>query len=418
VLKRKEKTTRRHFLEMAAAGMVLSAADLRHALAAAADLGGGQLLAPRPTHFAPRARRVVFLFMNGGFSHVDTFDYKPELQKNHNGKVAAEEPLFEFEGRLIASPFAFERVGQSGLWVSEIFPHFKKVMDDVCVIRTLHSEILQHTQASLQMHTGSASVTMPSVGSWISYGLGTFNRNLPSHVVLASKDPYAGAQSWDNSFLPPEHQGVRIIPGDDPIPNLRSSASSVTLQELEQLMLSDLNRKHADFRPADSRLPARDESFRVAQGMMRVAPPLLDVSTEAPSTLETYGVKSDDRTSFAYQCLVTRRLIESGVRVVEVVDSGGGTNNWDAHADVQDHRRNAAGVDQALKAFITDLKERGLLDDTLVVISTEFGRTPWRQHNARPQPLESCLYVSPGRSGCSRRNNVRHDGPVGCRNRR
>lgn len=379
--KRQKKTTRRHFLELAAAGMVLGPADLRRALAAAADLGEGHVLGPRPTHFAPRAKRIVFLFMNGGFSHVDTFDYKPELQKNHNAKIDAKEPLFKFEGRLIASPFAFERAGQSGLWVSEIFPHFKKVIDDVCVIRTMHSDILEHTQASLQMHTGSSSVAMPSVGSWISYGLGTFNRNLPSHVVLAAKDPYAGALSWDSSFLSPVHQGVRIIPGDDPIPNLRSAAPSVTLQELEQLMLRDLNRKHAEVRPADERLRARDESFRVAQGMMRVAPPLLDTSTETPSTLEMYGVPSDDRTSFAYQCLVTRRLLESGVRVVEVVDSGGGTNNWDAHADVQEHRRNAAGVDQALKAFIMDLKERGLLDDTLVVISTEFGRTPWRQHN-------------------------------------
>lgn len=380
-----KKTTRRRFLELAGAGMALGATDLRRALAAAAEVGDGQLLAPKPSHFAPRAKRVVFLFMNGGFSQVDTFDYKPELQKNDDKKVAAEELFYKFEGKLLASPFSFERAGQSGLWISNLFPHLKSVIDDLCVIRSLHSDILEHFQASLQMHTGSATFTMPSVGSWISYGLGTFNPNLPSHVVLASKKPYAGAQAWDNSFLPPEHQGVRIIPGDEPIPNLKSQSRSVTLHELEQVMLGELNRRHADLRSDDARLRARAQSFRVADGMMRVAPPLFDISTESQSTRDLYGLKADDTTSFAYQCLVTRRMLESGVRVVEVVDSGGGSNNWDAHGDINDHRRNALGVDQALKGFIMDMKQRGLLDDTLVVINTEFGRTPWRQHNA-PTP--------------------------------
>ena len=181
-----KKTTRRRFLELAGAGMALGATDLRRALAAAAEVGDGQLLAPKPSHFAPRAKRVVFLFMNGGFSQVDTFDYKPELQKNDDKKVAAEELFYKFEGKLLASPFSFERAGQSGLWISNLFPHLKSVIDDLCVIRSLHSDILEHFQASLQMHTGSATFTMPSVGSWISYGLGTFNPNLPSHVVLAS----------------------------------------------------------------------------------------------------------------------------------------------------------------------------------------------------------------------------------------
>jgi hypothetical protein len=385
MLNARKTTTRRRFLEMAGAGMALGSFDLRRALAAAADLGKAQVLAPKPTHFAPRAKRVVFLFMNGGFSQVDTFDYKPELQKNDNLEVAAEEMFYKFEGKLLRSPYTFQRAGQSGLWVSELFPHFKDVIDDVCVIRSLHSDILEHFQASLQMHTGSATITMPSIGSWLSYGLGSYNPNLPAHVVLANKEPYAGAQGWDNSFLPPEHAGVRIIPGDDPIPNLRSSARSVTLQELEQVMLGELNRRHADVRPSDGRLRARDQSFQVAKGMMRVAPPLFDLTTEPPANLERYGAKPDQPTAFAAQCLITRRLLESGVRVIELVDSGGGSNNWDAHADINDHRRNAAGVDRALKAFLVDLKERGLLDDTLVVINTEFGRTPWRQHNS-PTP--------------------------------
>ena len=382
---RKNKTSRRRFLEMAGGSLALTGADLRHALAVAGEVGGAEVLAPRLTHVRPRASRVVFLFMNGGFSQVDTFDYKPELQKHDNKTVPAEEMFYKFDGKLLRSPFTFQRAGESGLWVSDLFPHFRQVIDDVCVIRSMHSDILEHFQASLQMHTGSATITMPSVGSWLSYGLGTFNANLPSHVVLANMEPYAGAQGWDNSFLPPQHQGVRIIPGENPIANLRSSARSVTLQELEQQMLRDLNRQHLDARSADERLRARDQSFQVAQGMMRVAPPLFDLSTESPATLQEYGIEPGDRKSFSAQCLVARRMLESGVRVIEVVDSGGGSANWDSHADINDHRRNAAGVDQGLKAFINDLKNRGLFDDTLVVINTEFGRTPWRQHNS-PTP--------------------------------
>src|SRR5947209_1326663 len=220
---------RRAFLKCCAAGSL----GLYPALSLAAQLNGGTPLAPRPAHFPPKAKNLIFIFLTGGFSHVDTFDYKPRLQKDHGKKVVnrelrdtADKPFY-----LIRSPFQFGPKGQSGLMVSELFPHLGDLADELCVIRTLHTDILEHFQATLAMHTGSATVPMPSLGSWLSYGLGTCNRNLPPYVILAEHMPYAGAQNWDSSFLPPQHQGVRLLPGDEPIPDLQPGARSVRLQE-------------------------------------------------------------------------------------------------------------------------------------------------------------------------------------------
>ena len=260
--------------------------------------------------------------------------------------------------------------------ISELFPHLGALADDLCVIRSLHTDIVEHFQAVLAMHTGSATVPMPSLGAWLSYGLGTFNAALPSYMVLCEHMPYAGTQIWDSSFLPPIHQGVRIVPGHEPIPDLRRRERPVTLLELEQIMLRDVNERHAALRPNDRDLRSRIASFDVARGMMHEAPAAFDTGREGQGTLGAYGIKEGDTTSFGYQCLIARRLIERGVRVVELIDSGS-NNNWDAHGDMRDHRPKALRVDRAIAGLLADLKQRGLLSQTLVAICTEFGRTPW-----------------------------------------
>lgn len=367
---------RRDFFRQSAFGAVLGGSSLCSLLARAAVENGGHALAPGRTHFAPKAKQLIVLFLTGGMSHVDTFDEKPRLRTDH-GKIV---PSIDLRGTntqpLLGSPFEFRSHGESGLRISELFPQLGTVADELCVIRTLHTDIVEHFQAVLAMHTGSATVPMPSLGSWLSYGLGTFNANLPAYVVLAEHMPYAGSQVWDSNFLPPDHQGVRIVPGNDPIPDLHSATQSVTLAELEQLMLREVNERHARDRPDDRDLRARIGSFDVAKGMMREAPEVFDLTRESDATLQMYGVARGDNKSFAYQCLIARRLIERGVRVVELIDNGS-SDNWDSHGDMQGHRPKAVRVDRAVTALITDLRQRGLLDQTLLAGCTEFGRTPW-----------------------------------------
>lgn len=369
--------SRREFLRRSNAGLAVGA-GLYSALALAAELHDGHPLAPKPSHLPARAKQLIVLFLTGGFSHLDTFDPKPKLNAN-NGRIVPGEGLRDSaQLPLLGSPFKFTACGRSGLMISELFPHLQTVADDLCVIRTLHTDIVEHFQGTLAMHTGSATVPMPSLGAWISYGLGTLNANLPPFVVLAENMPYAGAQVWDSNFLPPHHQGVRIVPGDKPIPDLDANARSVTLQELEQIMLRDVNESHAAQRPGDLNLRARMNSFSTARGMMREAPQVFDIGNESDATLEMYGFKRSENKSFGWQCLVARRLIASGVRVVELIDTGS-SNNWDAHGNTQDHRPKARRVDRAITALIKDLKQRGLLEETLIMCCTEFGRTPWAQ---------------------------------------
>jgi hypothetical protein len=241
---------------------------------------------------------------------------------------------------------------------------------------------------------------MPSIGSWLSYGLGTLNPNLPPYVVLCEHLPYAGAQVWDSSFLPPEHQGMRLIPGDAPIPNLKPPEETATIVELERKLLADLNQVHLRDRSLDPNLRGRMSSFHTAEGMMRVAPEVLNLSGETSQTLTEYGVTPGDRKSFAWQCLMARRFIERGVRTVELIDTGAG-DNWDAHGDMQAHRPKAARVDQALSALLADLDQTGLLDETLVAICTEFGRTPWDKGPGRNHwhKAFSCLLAGAGIKG-------------------
>ncbi len=373
-------SNRRDFLKCSATG--LAAALLHERLCVAARAASGHPLAPRAAHAAPQAKQLVFVFLTGGVSHVDTFDPKPQLAVDHGQTVSAEDLRNITTQPLQQSPFKFRRHGESGLSISELFPHLGTVADELCVIRSLHTDILEHFQSVLAMHTGSATVPLPSLGSWLSYGLGTLNPNLPPYLVLCEHLPYAGSQVWDSSFLPPEHQGTRIIPDDEPIPNLTSQTKSLTVADLERLMLRDVNEAHAAARAGDPQLRARINSFHTAHGMMQVAPRLFELSQETPATLQLYGITDGDHTSFGWQCLMARRMIEQGVRVVELIDSGA-SHNWDAHGNMQDHRPMAQRADQPLAALIADLRQRGLLDETLVVICTEFGRTPWDQGPGR-----------------------------------
>jgi len=380
--------TRREVLQRAAGGF--GAIALHEMLAdearAASIKSSADQLSPKQPHHAPRAKRVIFLYMTGGVSHVDSFDPKPELFANHGKKITVDNwqgKLEEFTRYLKKPDWKFKPGGQSGIEVSDLFPHMRGIVDDLCVIRSMESDHTNHYESTLGMHCGSWEFARPSIGSWVSYGLGTVNRNLPSFVVIAPKTPYAGAQTWGSDFLPGCHQGTQLIPGDNPIPNLRRRVASSKLQELELEMLAKANQRHLDQRPADAALDARIRSFETAFGMQREAPEAMDLSKESEATLKLYGIQPGQKTGFGWQCLVGRRLAERGVRFIELIDVGS-SNNWDAHGNMNTHGPLARNVDQAIAGLITDLKLRGMLDETLVVWTTEFGRTPYHEKADHP----------------------------------
>ena len=380
--------TRREVLQRAAGGF--GAIALHGMLAdearAASIKSSADQLSPKQPHHAPRAKRVIFLYMTGGVSHVDSFDPKPELFANHGKKITVDNwqgKLEEFTRYLKKPDWKFKPGGQSGIEVSDLFPHMRGIVDDLCVIRSMESDHTNHYESTLGMHCGSWEFARPSIGSWVSYGLGTVNRNLPSFVVIAPKTPYAGAQTWGSDFLPGCHQGTQLIPGDNPIPNLRRRVASSKLQELELEMLAKANQRHLDQRPADAALDARIRSFETAFGMQREAPEAMDLSKESEATLKLYGIQPGQKTGFGWQCLVGRRLAERGVRFIELIDVGS-SNNWDAHGNMATHAPLARNVDQAIAGLITDLKLRGMLDETLVVWTTEFGRTPYHEKADHP----------------------------------
>ena len=341
--------------------------------------------AGQPPHHAPRAKHVIMLYMSGGYSHVDTFDPKLRLIREHDVSIGPElraavsgQPTTE---RFLKAPlWSFRPNRHCGTEVSDLFPHIRDVMHEVALIRSMHADHRDHGEATLQLHTGSTTVAMPSLGAWLSYGLGTFNEHLPAHVVISEHRPYSGAQIWSSNFLPGVHSGVLVKPGPQPLPYLRP-ISPPDLQSLELNLLQKLNRRHLSRRANQPHLATRLESFRTAKGLQDLAPQVLDLSRETHRTLGMYGATPGDRTSYAAQCLMARRLVEHGVRFVEVIDAVGACrDNWDAaHRDVGSHAKYARRVDQPVAALINDLKQRGLLDETLIVFCTEFGRTPWAQ---------------------------------------
>jgi hypothetical protein len=328
-------------------------------------------LAPRAPHFPGTAKRVIFMYMSGGASHMDTFDYKPKLV------AAAEAKQKAGSGQPYLRPlWDFKPGGQCGTLVSDLFPHVRECMDDICVVRSMRGDHLDHFEATLGIHTGSVTLPRPSVGSWVSYGLGTENQNLPSFVVLAPQLPYAGSQVWSSDFLPGCHQGTRLLAGVEPIPDLNRRSATPEIQRMELDLLARFNRKHQNVRPAEPALAARIKSFEVAFGMQMEMPEVLDLSKETDATLELYGLERGSTKGFAWQCLVARRMMEHGVRFVELIDVGS-SNNWDAHSNMKSHEPLAKNVDRPIAGLLKDLKSRGLLEDTLVVWTTEFGRSPW-----------------------------------------
>ena len=372
-------TTRRDFLHRASGGFgAVALAGL------VSEMEGADRtpLAPQFGHHAAKADRVIFLFSTGGASHIDTFNHRPQLTKDHGKSITASRWLNrsgEFERFLIKPRYAFQQYGQSGTWVSELFPHLGHVIDEVCVLNAMYCDSDGHDKATLAAHTGSAQFARPSAGSWVSYGLGTENQNLPSFMVLAPAAPYAGAQTWGSDFLPACHQGTHVVPGREPLPNIRPRVPDVELQEMELALRGRLNQAHLRQRGGDQVLDARIRSFETAFGMQREAPEAFDLSRETDATLQLYGIQRGETAGFGWQCLVARRLAERGVRFLELIDVGS-SSNWDSHGNMGDHERLAKAIDRPIAGLLADLKQRGMLERTLVVWTTEFGRTPFNQN--------------------------------------
>jgi hypothetical protein len=358
--------------------------------------GDRSALAAKPAHFVPRAKNVIFLFMMGGASHLETFDNKPALHK-YSGKFAHElfskEELLGFnpekdfsKSKILPPVFPFKQHGECGHWVSDIFPHLSTVVDDIAMIKSMYAASPIHSIGQLLMHTGYNRPGFPSMGSWVNYGLGSENRNMPGFVVLRdghSDNSSGGTAMYHSGFLPGTYQAtvVEAKGGQPPIEHLKRPDRISAGQQRRQLdLLSTLNQLHRDQHGTQPELDARIDAFETAFQMQSAAPQLFDVGLESATTRKLYG-----ETSFGDSCLRARRLVENGVRFVEVFDGTSG-RRWDAHGNrgglVGNHRSNGARTDRAIAALITDLKSRGLLDETLVVWATEFGRTPFEEERA------------------------------------
>jgi hypothetical protein len=336
-------------------------------------------LAPKAPHFAPRANRLIFLFMNGGPSHVDTFDPKIELEKNA-GKPLPESILKDTgrktTGKALGSPFKTRKCGQSGIEVTEIYPEIGSVIDDVCVLRSMWTDNPNHEPGLLMMNSGNMQPIRPSMGSWITFGLGSENQNLPGYIVLCPGKPVVGPQLWSNSFLPGIYQGTQIDNRKvDPKTIIQDVANRYLPadQQRNQLdLLQQMNRLHLEQRGGDDQLEARIQSLEMAFRMQTEAQEAFDIGKETQATRQSYGAGE-----FADACLLSRRLVERGVRVVQIYYGNG--QPWDDHKDIANHKNHAQKSDRPIAALLKDLKERGLLKDTLVLWGGEFGRTPTAQ---------------------------------------
>ena len=376
--------TRRAFLRRSGLGlgaMALGSLLTESLFAAEASRGSANPLAPRPPHFAPRAKRVIYLHMVGAPSQLDLFDHKPELEK-YDGKPCPDDFIqgkrFAFlrgHPNIAASRQQFQRHGRSGTEMSALLPHLAQVADEIAIVKSLHTDEFNHAPAQLFLHTGFGRLGRPSLGSWVTYGLGSENQDLPAYVVMVS-GPLAGAGTslWSAGFLPSVHQGVQFRSSGEPVLFLNNPAGHGasdrrrvldTLQQLNQSQLADVG---------DPEITTRISQYEMAFRMQTSVPELMDISRESRQTLELYGAEPG-KASFANNCLLARRLVERGVRMVQLYDA-----DWDHHADIATRLpRKCKDVDQGMAALVRDLKQRGLLDDTLVIWGGEFGRTPMAQ---------------------------------------
>jgi len=368
--------SRRTLLQSTAAGFgSMALAALLGESAQAAD----NPLAPKEPHFAAKAKRVIFLFMHGGPSHVDTFDHKPLLIRDDGKPLPFAKPRIVSSptDNLLASPWKFQQYGQSGTWVSELFPNVAKCVDDLCMINSMHGSNSRHGGALLELHTGSDTFVRPSMGSWVTYGLGTENQDLPGFVTVCPSLSHGGANNWGSAFLPAAYQGTPLgsagIAADQVAIPFIQSQSPRQVQRAELDLLAQMNRERLQEAGPDAGLEGRIESFELAFRMQAAAPELQDISGETEETLKLYGLDNPTTKNFGRQCLMARRFAERGVRFIQVSHS----YKWDQHGDLKrDHSRNASEVDLPIAGLLQDLKRRDLLKDTLVLWGGEFGRTP------------------------------------------
>ncbi|MFM1770740.1 MAG: hypothetical protein RJA22_3269 [Verrucomicrobiota bacterium] len=372
-------------------GLALAGLWSARGAAGAGSAGGpGRLRVP---HFPPRARRVIFLFMQGGPSQVDTFDYKPLLERHDGSQMPFDDPRTiantgqrATDQRVMKSPWAFRQYGASGRWVSELFPEVARHVDDLCFIHSMRTEGVAHGPATLFLHCGATQFIRPSMGAWINYGLGTENENLPGFVTIAPSLGNGGPRNFGPAFLPAACQGTPIGTAGQPAAELglrNLGGGGTPAARRRQLdLLQALHAERAAARPGDAALEAIVQSYELAWRMQSEAPGVLDLRGESPATLALYGIGDRATDDFGRQCLMARRLCESGVRFVQVTYGDNTANpRWDQHSNLPKHADHARAVDRPIAGLLADLKARGLLEDTLVWWGGEFGRTPYAQKN-------------------------------------
>lgn len=375
---------RRWFLQQCGVG--LGAFALSNLLGGTSFAANADPLAPKQPHFAPKAKRVIYLFMAGAPSHLEMLDYKPELVK-FDGSLPPPELLANYRAafinpnsKLLGPIYNFAQQGQSGAWVSELLPHFAEIVDDVTIIKSMTTDAFNHAPAQILMNTGSQQFGRPSLGAWTTYGLGTENQDLPAFVVFSSgsKGPSGGSANWGSGFLPTVHEGCLFRSSGDPVLYLSNPAGVDAQAQRDTLdTLGELNRRQLEAF-GDPEIATRINSFELAFRMQTSAPDLMDLSQETPETLEMYGAEPG-APSFANNCLLARRLVERGVRFVQLFHEA-----WDQHGDLKNGlKKNCENTDKACAALVKDLKQRGLLEDTLVIWGGEFGRTPMVQGDGR-----------------------------------
>ncbi|MBL8827995.1 MAG: DUF1501 domain-containing protein [Planctomycetaceae bacterium] len=351
-------------------------------------------LAVKPTHHAPKAKRVIFLFMQGGPSQVDSFDYKPLLDKEDgkqfafdDARVVANTGKKGTNQRIMKALWKFKQHGQTGRWISDLFPETARHADDLCVVRSLHTEGVAHGPSTLFLHCGSTNTIRPSMGSWITYGLGTENQNLPGFVSIAPSPGNGGPRNYGNAFLPAVFQGTAVgkagFGADKALIRNLANGEYSREEQLRQLdLLRELNAEQLRAHPGDAELDAIINSYELAWRMQTNVPDVLDLSKESPDTLAMYGIDQPETEAYGKQCLMARRLCEQGVRYIQVTHGDASANpRWDQHSNMPKHAEHAKSVDKPIAGLLADLKQRGLLEDTIVWWGGEFGRTPYAQAN-------------------------------------